>query len=113
MRRLAAFFIVFLSVSACEYAAGNVALVVAGTGMTSVMYTDKTLLDHGVSAAYEQDCSMLYLEKKQPYCRDWAGQDETPVTLYCYPTLGQPECHVDPLLDRQSRISFTVANPEL
>ena len=112
MRRLAAIFIILFGVSACEYAAGNVALVVAGAGMTSVMYTDKTLLDHGVSAANEQDCSMLYLEKKQPYSRDWAGQDETPVTLYCYSTLGQPDCYVNPLPNRQSRSSYTVSNPE-
>ncbi len=112
MRRLVAFFIVFLSVSGCEYAAGTVALVVAGASMTSVMYTDKTLLDHGVSAANEQDCSMLYLEKKQPYCRDWAGQDETPAVLYCYPTLGQPDCYVNPLPNRQSRSSYAVSNPE-
>ena len=112
MRRLAVIFVILFGVSGCEYAAGNVALVVAGAGMTSVMYTDKTLLDHGASAANEQDCSTLYLENKQPYCRDWAGQEETPAMLYCYPTLGRPDCYVDPLPNRQSRSSYTVSSPE-
>lgn len=49
------------------------------------MYTDKTLLDHGVSAAIGQDCSLLYMEEKKPYCREWAEQDESSVMLHCYP----------------------------
>ena len=113
MRRLATFFVVLLGVSACESVAGNVAMVVLGTNMTSVMYTDKTLLDHGVSAAVGQDCSSLYMEEKRSYCREWAGQDEGSTMLYCYPTLGQPECYVDPLPNRQGRYSFAVSNPEI
>ncbi len=112
MRRLAAFIIILLGVSACVPAAGNVALVVLGTNMTSIMYTDKTLFDHGVGVAIGQDCSMLYLEEKDPYCRVLAGQEENSNKLYCYPTLGQPECYVDPVPDRQSRISFAVSNLE-
>ena len=113
MRRLVAFFIVLLGVSACESVAGNVALAVLGTSMTSTMYTDKTLLDHGVSAAIGQDCSLLYMEEKKPYCQKRAGQDESLVVLYCYPTLGQPECYVDPLPNRQGRYSVAVPNPEI
>ncbi len=113
MRRLAAFFVILLGVSACESAAGNVALAVLGTNMTSIVYTDKTLLDHGISAAIGQDCSLLYMEEKKSYCRKWAGRDESSVMLYCYPTLGQPECYVDPLPNRQGRHALAVSNPEI
>ena len=111
MRRLAAFFVILLSVSACGSTAGTVALAVAAN-VTSLIYTDKTLLDHGVGVAVGQDCSMLYLEEKDPYCRELAGQEESSTMLYCYPTLGQPECYVDPLPNRQGRYSFTVSNPD-
>jgi hypothetical protein len=112
MRRLVASLVILLGVSACESAAGNVALAVLGTNMVSVMYTDKTLLDHGAGAAVGQDCSLLYMEKKNPYCRNWEGQGKSPVALYCYPTLGRPECHVNPLPNRQGRYSLAASNPK-
>ncbi len=113
MRRLAAFFVILLGVSACETPAG-VALVVLGLpNMTSMIYTDKTLLDHGVGASLGQDCSLLNIENKEPYCQEWAEQDGSLVMLYCYPTLGRPECYVHPLPNRQGRHSYAVPNPEI
>ena len=113
MRRFTTLFVILLGVSACESAAGNVALAVLGADMTSIMYTDKTLLDHGAGASTGKDCSLLNAEKKEPYCREWAEQDGSTVMLYCYPTLGRPECYVHPLPDRQGRHSYTVPNPEI
>jgi hypothetical protein len=77
------------------------------------MFTGKTLLDHGVSAQTGKDCSIVNAENRQPYCQDWARQDGGAVALYCYPTLGQPECYLDPLPDRQGRYSLAVSNPEI
>ncbi len=113
MRRLATIFVILLGVSACDTTAG-VALVVLGLpNMTSMIYTDKTLLDHGVGATLEQDCSLLNIENKEPYCQERAGQDESFVMLYCYRTLGQPECYAHPLPDRQGRLSSAAPNPEI
>ena len=113
MRRFTTLFVILLGVSACESAAGNVALAVLGADMTSIMYTDKTLLDHGVGALTGKDCSLLNVEKNQPHCREWAEQDESFVMLYCYPTLGRQECYVHPLPNRQGRYSHAVATPEI
>ncbi len=112
MRRLAAFFVILLGVSACESTAANVALAVIGANMTSVIYTDKTLLDHGAGAASDRDCSLLNIEKTEPYCQEWAEQDGSAVMLYCYPTLGRPDCYEDPLPNGQGRVSFAAPNPE-
>ena len=76
MRRLAAFFVILLGVSACESTAENVALAVLGANMTSTIYTDRTLLDHGVGASIGQDCSLLNIEKRKPYCQERSGQYE-------------------------------------
>ena len=113
MRRLATVFVILLGVSACDTTAG-VALVALGLpNMTSMIYTDKTLLDHGVGASLGQDCSLLNIENKEPYCQERDGQDESFVMLYCYPTLGRPECYVHPLPNRQGRHSYAVPNPEI
>ncbi len=113
MRRLATFFVILLGVSACESTAGNVALAVLGANMTSLISTDKTLLDHGVGASIGQDCSLLNIEKKEPYCQEGVGHDGSFVMLYCYPTLGRPECYAHPLPNRQGRLSFAAPNPEI
>ena len=113
MRRLATVFVILLGVSACDTTAANVALAVLGANMTSIMYTDKTLLDHGVGASIGKDCSLLNAEKKEPYCQEWAEQDGSSVMLYCYPTLGRTECYVHPLPDKQGRHSYAVPNPEI
>ncbi len=112
MRRFAAFCVILLGVSACESTAGNVALAVLGADIGSLMFSGKTFLDHGVSAQTGKDCSIVNAEKREPYCQERAGQDESSVVLYCYPTLGKRECYVDPLPDRQGRYSLAVPNPE-
>ncbi len=112
MRRLAAFLVILLGVSACESTAGSVALAVIGANMTSMIYTDKTLLDYGAEAASGRDCSLLNIEKMEPYCQERAGQDGRAVRLYCYPTLGRPECYENPLANGRGRVSFAAPNPE-
>ncbi len=111
MRRLAAFFVILLGVSACGSTAGTVALAVTANA-TSLFYTDKTLLDFGADAASGRDCSLLHIEEKEPYCQEWAEQDGSAVMLYCYPTLGRPDCYENPLPNGQGRVSFAAPNPE-
>ncbi len=113
MKRLAALFGILLGVSACEQVAGNVALVVLGADMSTLMFTGKTILDHGVSARTGKNCSLLNAENREPYCQEWVEQGESLVMLYCYPTLGQPDCYLDPLPNRPGRYTRAVANPEI
>lgn len=105
MRRLTALFVVLLSVSACEVAVG-------GANLVSVIYTNKTLLGHAAGAISGQDCSLLNIENKEPFCHEWAQQGGGAVMLYCYPTLGRPECFENPLPNGQGRVSFAAPNPE-
>ena len=112
MKRLAAFFVISLGVSACGSTAGTIALVVT-LNATSLIYTDKSLLDFGADAASGRDCSLLNIENKEPYCQERAEQDGSVVTFYCYPTLGRPECFEHPLPSGQGRVSFAVPNPEI
>jgi hypothetical protein len=112
MRRLAAFFVILLGVSACGSTAGTVALAVTANA-TSLFYTDKTLLDFGADAASGRDCSLLHIEEEEPYCQEWAEPNGSVVTLYCYPTLGQPECYKHSLPSGQGRVSFAVPIPEI
>ena len=113
MKLLAKVCVILLGFSACEQTAGNVALVVLGTDMSSLMFTGKTLADHGISAQTGKNCSMVNAEKRQPYCQEWVGQDEGAVMLYCYPTLGQPDCYLDPLPGRQGRDSLAAPDTEI
>ena len=113
MKRLAAFFFILMSVSACEQVAGNVALVVLGTDMSTLMFTGKTIRDHYVSAETGEDCSTVYAEKREPYCQEWMKPEEPKVVLYCYPSLGQPDCYLRPLPGKQGRNSLAVQNPEI
>jgi len=105
MRRLAAVFVILLGVSACE-------VVVGGATLVSVIYTGKTPIDHAVGAANDQDCSLLNIEKEEPYCQELARHDGSADVLYCYPTLGRPECYENPLPNGQGRVSFVAPNPE-
>ena len=112
MRRLAVFFVILLGLSACGSTAGTVALAVTAN-VTSLIYTDKTLVDFGADAASGRDCSLLNFEKNEPYCQEWAEQNGSVVTLYCSPTLGRPECYENPLPSEQDRVSFAAPNPEI
>ena len=58
--------------------------------VTSVVNTDKTLLDHVISIAYGQDCSTIRYLDGDYYC-DRPPPPETP--LFCYPSLGDVVCY--------------------
>ena len=60
--------------------------------VTSIINTDKTLLDHVISIAYGQDCSTIRYLDGDYYC-DRPSPPETP--LFCYPSLGDVVCYRD------------------
>ena len=109
MRRSAAFCIILLGLSGCETTVASVALAVVGSNVMSLTYTDKTLVDFAAGAASGRDCSVLNIEEKRQYCQERVERNGAVATLYCYPTLGRPECYEDPLPDRhRTGTQFTV-----
>jgi hypothetical protein len=71
---------------------GCVPLIVAET--TSITNTKKSLVDHAVSSAVGEDCSMVNLSQIGQYCREQITVERPPV--YCTKTLGGVDCHDKP-----------------
>jgi len=53
--------------------------------------TKKTLIDHAVSSARGEECSIVQLEREGYYCKENIVVDRS--NLYCTKTLGDVECH--------------------
>ena len=101
MKRLASLSVVLLGLAACDPASQG-ALV--GVSIVSLIHTDKTLTDHVMSSIEDQDCSVLHVVDKEPYCQDKPGA-EAPLDSndsvdqarsYCYRTLGSISCYRQP-----------------
>ena len=60
----------------------------------TVIGTDKTIVDHVVSYASGRDCSSIYVEKGNRYCKE----DEPVIKpqVYSYRTLGRADCYQTP-----------------
>ena len=67
---------------------------VAQFDVFSVVGTDKTIIDHLVSYTSGKDCSFVYVEKGNRYCKE----DEPVIKpqVYCYSTLGRATCYETP-----------------
>lgn len=77
---------------------------VAQVDILTVMGTDKTVVDHLVSASSGKNCSSIRLEKGEYYCEE----DEPKVTqnIYCYKTLASVTCYdrADPHQGRYQKV---------
>ena len=70
------------------------AAVYGGVEGASVAVFGRGLLDIGVSAVTGRDCSIVRLDRQQPYC---APRDRLPdAPPFCTRTLGRVECWADP-----------------
>ena len=67
---------------------------VAQFDVFSVVGTDKTIIDHLVSYTSGKDCSFVYVEKGNRYCKEDAPVIKPQV--YCYSTLGRATCYETP-----------------
>ena len=112
MTRLPLLMVAFLGLAACS-PAGSAAL--AGIGLVSLIYTDKTLTDHALSRAFKEDCSVLNVENDEPYCQELPseadrenGMTTLAASLYCYRTLGGVSCYDRPdyMASNQTRVNF-------
>ena len=65
-----------------------------GVEAASVAVFGRDVVDIGVSAISGRDCSVVRLDRKQPYC---ATREEVPPSpLLCSRTLADVQCWVDP-----------------
>ena len=89
--------LLLLSVSGCE-AAG----IFAGVEAASVVVLGRGVTDIGVSAVTGRDCSIVRLDRGQPYC---AARDAAPRPQpFCTRSLARVDCWEDPaLLPQQQR----------
>lgn len=60
----------------------------------TIIFTDKSLGDHLISAGSGKDCSTVRTEQGMTYCKE----DEISLTpaVYCYRTLGDVDCFAKP-----------------
>lgn len=78
---------------ACE----NAALLAAAGSTTSLTMTRKLPPDHLASVMLGAECSVVTLEEHGYYCKPRRADvlDAQP-PLYCYRTLGVPDCYAEP-----------------
>ena len=66
----------------------------AGAEAASVAVFGRDIVDIGVSAVTGRDCSIVRLDRRQPYCAPREALPAPP--LFCSRTLGTVECWSDP-----------------
>ena len=112
MTRLPLLLVALLGLSACSPTG---TAVLAGAGLVSLIYTDKTLTDHAMSQAFDEDCSVLHVEGNEPYCQKPPPEGDRKnrmaslaASLYCYRTLGGVSCYDRPdyMASNQTRVNF-------
>ena len=88
------FFILGLVVGCSTPMTISGAPAVAQYDIFSVVGTDKTIIDHLVSYTSGKDCSFVYVERGNRYCKE----DEPVIKsqVYCYSTLGRATCYETP-----------------
>lgn len=103
MRKFAALMCLVL-VSGCGGLAASGTPGLAQIDFLTVMGTDKTIVDHVVSASSGKNCSSVRLEKGEYYCEE----DEPKITqnIYCYRTLASVTCYdrADPHKGRHRKV---------
>ncbi len=67
---------------------------VAQIDMMTVVGTDKSIVDHVVSYSSGKDCSYIYVERGNHYCKE----DEVVIKpqVYCYNSIGRVTCYERP-----------------
>ena len=98
MRHLLASCLLAFLLAACD--PGSQALFLSANVMSYVQ-TDKTLVDHGVSAATDEDCSTLTWAEGEGYCQDEAASEDLAIAPaaagpFCYRSLATVVCYSEP-----------------
>ncbi len=75
----------------------QVGAVLLGLDLVSLANTGKTLDDHIMGAATDQDCSTVRLSEGGPYCLPYpAPVAMVSQTSYCYKSLAKATCYSEP-----------------
>jgi hypothetical protein len=89
--------VAFALLGGCALVEGPGSMATTGVSAALLINTGKTITDHVLSYAIDEDCSMVNYEKTRHYCREWPEVTVRPEPeLYCYKTLAQIECHTRP-----------------
>lgn len=72
------------------------AAVSGAASVVSLMATKKTVMDHVISYATEQDCSTIAFERGEPYCSDPNAPVPVEPVYHCYRSLGEITCYTAP-----------------
>ncbi len=89
--------VAFTLLGGCSLVEGPASVATTGVSTVLLINTGKTLADHALSYAIDEDCSMVNYEKTRHYCREWPEVTvRAEPELYCYKTLAQVECHTRP-----------------
>jgi hypothetical protein len=80
--------------TACGPTAATGVPGVAQIDILSVVGTDKSIVDHVVSYSSGKDCSYVYVEKGNRYCKE----DEPIIKpqVFCYKSIGRATCYEQP-----------------
>ena len=84
----------------------RLASVYLGADLVSLMSTGKTVDDHIIGWATDQDCSVVRLEKGGKWCKPYpAPVAMVDVTAYCYKSLASTSCFSAPVASDQPRFT--------
>lgn len=83
-----------LALAGCGPAVATGVPGLAQVDILTVMGTEKSLVDHAVSYSSGKDCSYVYVEKGNRYCKE----DEPVIKpmVHCYRTLASATCYSAP-----------------
>jgi hypothetical protein len=68
--------------------------IAGGIELASVAVFGRDVVDIGVSAVTGRDCSVVRLDRRQPYCTEREGLPGP--SQFCTKTLGTVQCWIDP-----------------
>lgn len=85
-----------------------VSLAMTGASAASAVGTDKTIPDHIMSFALDEECSFRNQLKGRPWCRpvDKETAEASPPQRYCYESIAKMTCYTEenPYETRSQRI---------
>lgn len=80
--------------AACGPVVGSGVPGLAQIDILTVVGTDKSIVDHAVSFSSGKDCSYVYVEKGNRYCKE--DEPQIKPQVYCYRSLGRATCYERP-----------------
>jgi hypothetical protein len=97
-RAIAKVFFICGILCAVQGCTGPASTAMMGVEAVSIINTDKTITDHVVSMARDQDCSSIRAQNGDYYCIPYYENQQKPAPQpYCYRTMAGVDCYQQPL----------------